>query len=302
MRKWEITTGRCIRKWQFKEPVKCVDWCPRPGSVIASVCVGTFVILVNHDKESSAAFLSKHMKSADAQAVSDGGNLAWEEEEEVVFVNHHSPVIKVSWHQKGDYFATLVSGSTNVLIHRVSKKSSQQIFRQQKIPIRSVLFHPTRPIMFICTGSHIYLYDLQRQCLVKKLFNGGQSMSCIAAHAGGDNVIVGGSDGKLAWFDMDLSNMPYKVMSSHSSAIRGVAFHKKYPLFASVSDDATVHVFYGMVHLDLNQNALIVPLKILRSHAPYDCEGVLDCVFHPTQPWLFSAGADKSIVLFCDET
>ena len=95
-----------------------------------------------------------------------------------------------------------------------------------RIPIRSVLFHPTRPIMFICTSSHVYLYDLQRQCLVKKLFNGGQSMSCVAAHAGGtvlwethtpfavvrpltilwstfslagDNIIVGGGDGKLAW-------------------------------------------------------------------------------------------------------
>lgn len=58
-----------------------------------------------------------------------------------------------------------------------------------RIPIRSVLFHPTRPIMFICTSSHVYLYDLQRQCLVKKLFNGGQSMSCIAAHTGGSVVI-----------------------------------------------------------------------------------------------------------------
>jgi hypothetical protein len=39
--------------------------------------------------------------------------------------------------------------------------------------------------MFICTSSHVYLYDLQRQCLVKKLFNGGQSMRCMSAHAGG---------------------------------------------------------------------------------------------------------------------
>jgi ribosome biogenesis protein ERB1 len=30
-------------------------------------------------------------------------------------------------------------------------------------------------------------------------------------------------------------------------------------------------------------------------------EGVIDCVFHPTQPWLFSAGADKTIMLFCDD-
>ena len=82
---------------------------------------------------------------------------------------------------------------------------------------------------------------------------------------------------------------------------QSVAFHKKYPLFATASDDATVHVLYGKVHADLNENALIVPLKILRAHTPHDCEGVLDCAFHPTQPWLFSAGADGSIVLFCDE-
>jgi hypothetical protein len=54
-----------------------------------------------------------------------------------------------------------------------------------RIPIQSVMFHQSRPIMFICTGSHVYLYDLQRQCLVKTLINGGHSMSCIAAHPGG---------------------------------------------------------------------------------------------------------------------
>jgi ribosome biogenesis protein ERB1 len=100
---------------------------------------------------------------------------------------------------------------------------------------------------------------------------------------------------------MDLSNMPYKVMASHANGVRAVAFHKKYPLFATASDDATVHVLHGGVSADLNQNALIVPLKILRAHTPRDVEGVIDCVFHPTQPWLFSAGADNTIALFCDD-
>ena len=26
--------------------------------------------------------------------------------------------------------------------------------------------------------------------------------------------------------------------------------------------------------------------------------GVLDCVFHPSQPWLFTAGADATVRLF----
>lgn len=49
---------------------------------------------------------------------------------------------------------------------------------------------------------------------------------------------------------------------------------------------------------DLLSNPLIVPVKILRGHAVVDCEGVLDCAFHPTQPWIFTAGADATICLF----
>jgi ribosome biogenesis protein ERB1 len=299
LRKWEVTTGRCLRKWYFGAAVKCVEWCPLPESNIILACVGTSVVVLNAEKELSANF--SHCASAEVQTA-DTFSSTWEDYKGSVFIRHKSLVSKVTWHQKGDYFASLAAGGMNITIHRLTKKSSQRIFRQQKIAVQSVLFHPVRPVLFICTRSHVYLYDLQRQRLVKKLFNGGQTISCVAVHGGGDNIITGDGDGKLAWFDMDLSNMPYKVMVSHSSAIRRVAFHKNFPLFATVSDDATVHVLHGTVHSELNQNALIVPLRILRAHAPYDCEGVLDCVFHPTQPWLFSAGADKSIFLFCDGT
>ena len=41
--------------------------------------------------------------------------------------------------------------------------------------------------------------------------------------------------------------------------MRAAAFHRSYPLFASASDDATVHVFHGMVYSDLMTNPLIVP-------------------------------------------
>ncbi|KAJ2680163.1 Ribosome biogenesis protein 1, partial [Coemansia sp. RSA 1285] len=49
---------------------------------------------------------------------------------------------------------------------------------------------------------------------------------------------------------------------------------------------------------DLNQNPLIVPLKILRGHEIHSSLGVLDCVFHPVQPWLLSSGADGTIRLW----
>ena len=39
-------------------------------------------------------------------------------------------------------------------------------------------------------------------------------------------------------------------------------------------------------------------VKILRGHEVVDYSGVLDVAFHPTQPWLFTAGADATICLF----
>jgi len=53
-----------------------------------------------------------------------------------------------------------------------------------------------------------------------------------------------------------------------------------------------------MVYNDLLQNPLIVPLKILRGHKVVDDYGVLDCEFHPFQPWIMSCGADNTLRLY----
>ncbi|KAF5827642.1 hypothetical protein DUNSADRAFT_325 [Dunaliella salina] len=80
----------------------------------------------------------------------------------------------------------------------------------------------------------------------------------------------------------------------------GTLSHCSYPLFASCADDAAVHVFHGMVYSDLLTNPLLVPLKVLRGHTVTDHSGVLDVAFHPTQPWLFTAGGDATVCLFCN--
>ena len=47
------------------------------------------------------------------------------------------------------------------------------------------------------------------------------------------------------------------------------------------------------------QNPLIVPVKVLRAHkVTADHLGILSCMWHPTQPWLFTAGADHGVKLF----
>ncbi len=97
---------------------------------------------------------------------------------------------------------------------------------------------------------------------------------------------------------MDSGSTPYKTLKYHKKAVRQVAFHNSYPLFATCADDGTINIFHGMVYNDLMANALIVPLKILKGHIIKDDLGVLDIVFHPKQPWIFSSGADGDVILW----
>lgn len=56
--------------------------------------------------------------------------------------------------------------------------------------------------------------------------------------------------------------------------------------------------FLCSIRSDLLQNPLIVPLKKLQTHKSHDDFGIFDVVWHPTQPWLFSSGADATIRLY----
>ncbi|KAK6934803.1 BOP1, N-terminal domain [Dillenia turbinata] len=160
----------------------------------------------------------------------------------------------------------LHQGAIAILIHRLSRKETQIIpFKLHGLPVTAT-FHPKEPILFISTKKNVRVYELVKKKRLKKLETGLREVSSIAIHPKGDNVIVGSKDGKLCWFDMDLSSKPYKILKCHPKDINNVAFHRKYPLFASCSDDCTAYVFHGMVYSDLNQNPLIVPLEILRGH------------------------------------
>ena len=55
---------------------------------------------------------------------------------------------------------------------------------------------------------------------------------------------------RVCWVDTELSTRPYKILRNHTEAVRQVAYHRRYPLFASAADDCLVHVFHGMVYND----------------------------------------------------
>jgi len=82
---------------------------------------------------------------------------------------------------------------------------------------------------------------------------GSKWISSLSIHPGGDNVIIGTYDKKVLWFDLDLSTKPYQTIRHHGNAVRSVAYHKRYPLFASGSDDCSLIICHGMVYSDLLQ-------------------------------------------------
>jgi ribosome biogenesis protein ERB1 len=176
---------------------------------------------------------------------------------------------KLVWHMKGDYFATVAEftqTSSQVIIHSLSKSKSQVPFAKSKGIVECVEFHPERPYFFVATRRSVFVYNLQKQVLIKKFESPAQWISSIAIHPKGDNFIVGTYDKRILWYDMDLGTQPYKVLKYSDKAVRRVDFHPRYPLFASASDDGSVYIFHGMVYDDLAQNALILPLKLLQGH------------------------------------
>jgi len=310
---WEIGTGRCLKTWQVGGVVRSVAWCPNPALSLLSVCVDTRVLLLNTqlgDKLVSARTEELLAEAPDnsGYTVSDriSGAVRWagpgEEDPPgtLVTLTHFKPVKQVSWHARGDYFATVLPEGANrsVLIHQLSKWRSQVPFSKAKGQVQCVLFHPIRPMLFVATQRHVRIYDLVKQELTKKLMSGAKWISSLAIHPAGDNLITGTFDKKVQWYDLDLSAMPYQVLRYHANAVRAVEFHRRYPLFASAGDDPNITVSHGMVYNDLLQNPLIVPVKRLAGHTKYDDFGVMSLAWHPTQPWLFSAGADSHIKLW----
>eukprot|EP00038_Savillea_parva_P003032 m.120230 g.120230 ORF g.120230 m.120230 type:complete len:915 (-) comp11050_c0_seq5:125-2869(-) len=308
---WEVRNGRRTKVIALPEEVTAVAWCPNPSFTVAAIAFGTTVWLVNPGLGSRQCVADTD--EALATAVDSQGRASaveWQRASPTEFkqdglrfvLRMKKEVTQVAWHAKGNYFASVSPDGVadSVAVHSLLRRHSAYHFKKGR-DVQRVAFHPSKPLFFLATKTHVRVYNLQTNTLVKRLSSGAKWISSIAVHPQGDNVIVGTLDRRLCWFDMDLSTKPYKTLRYHALALRAVAFHNRQPLFASAGDDGNVHVFHGMVYSDLMQNPLLVPVKILRGHAQDSAGlGVLDCCFHPSQPWLFSAGADGTARLFTD--
>lgn len=63
-----------------------------------------------------------------------------------------------------------------------------------------------------------------------------------------------------------MGNKPWKKLKHHTAAIRSVAYHKRFPLLATVSDDGTAMVYYARIYSDYTRDNELYPVKRLRGH------------------------------------
>ena len=212
----------------------------------------------------------------------------------------------LAWHAAGDYLVASTAapgGARTVSVHRLSTGASQAPFRKLKGGAPGpVAFHPTRPALLLACGAHVRVYDLAAQALEKKLVgsSGGGGAAALAVHPRGEHVAVGGGDGRLAWYDLDLSPRPFRALRYHARGVRGAAFHATHPLLATAGDDGAAHVLHGCVYNDLVTPPLIVPLKVLPAHSVVRSDGCLALAWHPTQPWLYTVGGDGCLCIWVD--
>nr|XP_022901034.1 ribosome biogenesis protein BOP1 homolog [Onthophagus taurus] len=311
---WEVNTGRCLKTFNTKGIIRSIEWCPNQSISLLLVASNNRVLLINPNvgdfliSSKTDSILKEFNQETTIQSERITTSVQWINEIDEsdylngfrIILNHFKEITQVSWHGKGDYFASVMPDGQNrsVLISQLSKRRSQLPFSKSKGLIQSVLFHPIKPLLFVATQKHVRVYDLLKQQLIKKLLTNSRWVSTMDIHPGGDNLLVATYDRKILWFDLDLSTKPYQTLRLHGTAVRGVAFHKRYPLFASGSDDRSLIVSHGMVYNDLLKNPLIVPLKRFQDHDPFNDFGIFSVKFHPLQPWVFSSGADGTIKLY----
>jgi ribosome biogenesis protein ERB1 len=336
VRLWEVQTGRQLQSWDVSSvvtpdsensstilPVVRVEWNPNKSHHCVLAAAGKYVFIIatgTGNAEESVITEALLMLARKGGSVSNdrvAKSVKWQTISEVgskplssfsstsgpaaCLVTTHE-VASIRWHKKGDYFVSVSpkAGAAAVLIHQLSKGNSQQPFSKAKGETQHACFHPNKPFLFVASPQHVRVYHLVKQSMVKRLISGCRWISSLDVHPTGDHLIVGTLDRRMIWFDLDLSATPYKTLKYHERAVRCVGYHSKYPLMASASDDGVVHIFHSMVYSDLMRNPLIVPVKILRGHAVTNKFGVLAMAFHPTQPWIFTGGADGRIFLYQD--
>lgn len=158
--------------------VRCVAWCPNIKLSLVAVASGQRLLLINPkvgDKlwTKKTDELLNEPPQNDDNMDNDRLNVAvqWSQAEGEEFqkgvrlvINHFKPIRQVTWHGRGDYFATVMPEGANrsCIIHKLSMRRSQIPFSKSKGLIQYVLFHPIKPCLFVAVSFLSY------HCIVRQ--------------------------------------------------------------------------------------------------------------------------------------
>jgi ribosome biogenesis protein ERB1 len=95
---------------------------------------------------------------------------------------------QIKWHRKGDYLATVApdAGGRSVLMHQITKHSTQAPFSRLKGVVQCVAFHPTRPHFLVATERAVRIYDLMAKGMIKQLQPNVRHVSSVDVHPMGE--------------------------------------------------------------------------------------------------------------------
>jgi ribosome biogenesis protein ERB1 len=123
VRLWELSTGRCVRSWNFDEKVHMVSWNPNPSiHLFATVSNSTVTLIdprmgseaIRNSTETLIATGSKRLIEHSANALTLWQYSKSDHDDPInegfrVSLRHQRPIGHLTWHRKGDYFATVCS-------------------------------------------------------------------------------------------------------------------------------------------------------------------------------------------------
>lgn len=120
---WEIATGRCIKTIKTKGVVRSVAWCPNPKLSLIAVATDKRCLLINPyvgdikliskktDDILAEAPTSDQLENEKIKVAIQWSTTIDEDEKKDgvrIVINHFQEIKQVTWHGRGDYFATVM--------------------------------------------------------------------------------------------------------------------------------------------------------------------------------------------------